>query len=122
MTSRFEHALLAAAGFAFASPAFAEGLTPPEYVAQAKDVLKTSIGYRTVEHGGQTKAYADYLASFLKKAGFPAKDIEVVPMGDTAAFVATLRGASREKPILLSAHMDVVEAKPEDWERDPFKA
>jgi acetylornithine deacetylase/succinyl-diaminopimelate desuccinylase-like protein len=122
MTSRLNRALLAAAAFATASPVLAEDLTPPEYVAQAKDVLKKSIGFRTVEHGGQMKPYANYLASVLKKAGFAAKDIEVIPMGDTAALVATYRGATSEKPILLSAHMDVVEAKPEDWERDPFKA
>lgn len=121
MPSMLNQALLAAASFTLAAPALAEDLTPPEYVAQAKDVLKKSIAFRTVEHGGQMKPYADYLASILKKAGFPAKDIEVIPMGDTAAFVATMRGEGSEKPLLLSAHMDVVEAKPEDWERDPFK-
>jgi acetylornithine deacetylase/succinyl-diaminopimelate desuccinylase-like protein len=115
-------ALFGAAALAFVQQAAAEGLTPPEYVTQATDVLKKSISFRTVEHGGQVKPYANYLAGILKKAGFPARDIEVIPMGDTAAFVATFRSGTSEKPLLLSAHMDVVEAKPEDWERDPFTA
>src|SRR3546814_19832443 len=41
-------------------------------------------------------------------------------MGETATLAATLKGASDAKPILLLGHMDVVEADPGDWERDPF--
>src|SRR3546814_16776037 len=41
-------------------------------------------------------------------------------MGETATFVATLKGSSDAKPILLLGHMDVVEADAKDWTRDPF--
>jgi acetylornithine deacetylase/succinyl-diaminopimelate desuccinylase-like protein len=90
--------------------------------ADAKEILKRSIGFRTVEGQGQMPAYAAYLASVLKGAGFGDRDVEVVPHGDTAMLVARYRGTSRAKPIVLIGHMDVVVAKPEDWERDPFTA
>ena len=50
-------------------------------------------------------------------------DVEVVPVGETAALIARYRGdgSSGEKPILLLGHMDVVEANPDDWERPPFE-
>lgn len=109
---------------ALTGPASAQDapLTPPEYAAQAKDVLMKSIGFRTVEHGDQFIAYAEYLAGVLKAAGYEDKDIEITPMEGSATLVVWLRGESSEAPILLSGHMDVVEAKPEDWERDPFTA
>ncbi|HLF30574.1 MAG TPA: M20/M25/M40 family metallo-hydrolase, partial [Xanthomonadales bacterium] len=47
--------------------------------------------------------------------------IEIVPFKDTAYLIATWPGSDPSLgPIVVSAHMDVVEAKPEDWERDPF--
>lgn len=91
-------------------------------VEQAKDILKRSIGYRTVEGRGQTMAYAEYLASVLKAAGYADGDIAITPTDGTATLEATLKGTTDARPILLSVHMDVVEAKPADWERDPFTA
>ena len=45
----------------------------------------------------------------------------MLPLGETASLVVRYRGdGSGGKPILLMAHMDVVTAKPEDWQRDPF--
>ena len=45
----------------------------------------------------------------------------MLPVGETASLVVRYRGdGSGGKPILLMAHMDVVTAKPEDWQRDPF--
>lgn len=105
---------------AIASPALS---APVAQTDQAKDILKRSIAFRTVKGQGQTKAYADYLASVLKDAGFPAGDIEVTPVGDTATLTARYRGSdAARKPILLLVHMDVVEAKAADWKRDPFTA
>jgi acetylornithine deacetylase/succinyl-diaminopimelate desuccinylase-like protein len=95
---------------------------PEEYVALAKDVLMTSIGYRTVEGAGQMRPYADYLAGVLTAGGFAPEDVRITDIDGTSMLVATLHGESAEGPILLSGHMDVVEAKREDWERDPFVA
>lgn len=76
---------------------------------------------------------AQYLADQFKAAGFPAADIHVMPYhtgsattgdDDTAALVVRWRASTptTRKPILLLGHMDVVEAKPEDWSAaDPFK-
>jgi acetylornithine deacetylase/succinyl-diaminopimelate desuccinylase-like protein len=64
---------------------------------------------------------ARYLAGEFREAGFSQADIHILPVGDTAALVVRYRGdGSGGKPILLMAHMDVVPAKREDWEREPF--
>jgi carboxypeptidase PM20D1 len=59
-------------------------------------------------------------ARTLTDAGFAAADIVITPMGETATLTATLKGRTGGKPILLLGHMDVVEADPKDWTRDPF--
>ena len=110
----------AALSIAFASPAFADPLTPQEYVDYAVKLLGDSISYKTDEGAGNTVAYANYLAGLLRKAGFSAEDITVEPMEGTAILIARYKGTGEKKPILLSAHMDVVSANPEDWTRDPF--
>jgi acetylornithine deacetylase/succinyl-diaminopimelate desuccinylase-like protein len=78
-------------------------------------------------------AMAQFVADQFKAGGFPAADIHVMPYhtasattgeDDTAALIVRWRaaGATSKKPILLMGHMDVVEAKPEDWSAtDPFK-
>ncbi len=114
--------LAVAAGLAAPAAAQDEPLTPPAYTEQAKKILMDSIAFRTVVPGDQMTRYAEYLAEVLKAAGFADTDIEIIPMDDTAMMIVTLRGESADAPILLSGHMDVVEAKPEDWERDPFTA
>jgi len=88
----------------------------------AAEILKRSIAFRTVEGQGQVPAYAAYLASVLKDAGFADSDIEITPIGDTATLVARYPGTTDAKPLVLIGHMDVVEAKANDWERDPFTA
>ena len=114
--------LAVAVGLAAPAAAQDEPLTPPAYTEQAKKILMDSIGFRTVVPGDQMTRYTEYLAEVLKAAGFADTDIEIIPMDDTAMMIVTLRGETSEAPILLSGHMDVVEAKPEDWERDPFTA
>ncbi|HEY9553405.1 M20/M25/M40 family metallo-hydrolase [Allosphingosinicella sp.] len=91
-------------------------------VAQVKEILKRSVGFRTVEGQGQVPAYAAYLASVLKEGGFADSEITITPMGETATLVARWPGTGNAKPIVLLGHMDVVAAKAEDWERDPFTA
>ncbi len=67
-----------------------------------------------------TKA-ADAAAARLKAAGFPASDVQVIgPDARKHNVVARLRGSGARKPLLLVAHLDVVEAKREDWSFDPF--
>jgi acetylornithine deacetylase/succinyl-diaminopimelate desuccinylase-like protein len=90
--------------------------------AQALELLKRGIAFRTVAgEGNQTFDYATYLKEQLVAGGFAADDVRVEKLGDTALLVARYRGtAAGKKPIYISGHMDVVEAKPADWTRDPF--
>ncbi|PXA97896.1 hypothetical protein DMC47_11450 [Nostoc sp. 3335mG] len=119
-----------AAAFAAGGVSSAQAQTAgpnPQAEAQALELLKRGIAFRTVAGpGNQTFDYATYLKGVLVEAGFPADDIKVERVGDTAYLVARYRGTGKAKngakPILISGHMDVVEAKPADWTRDPFTA
>jgi len=88
---------------------------------RAREIFATLIGYKTSVGLGQVPAMARYLSEQLRAAGFDAKDIQLLPLGETASLVVRYRGdGSGGKPILLLAHMDVVTAKAEDWKRDPY--
>ena len=106
----------------------AQAQTPaPKAEDQALDLLKRGIGFRTVNDAdGKTFEYATYLKSVLVAGGFADADVIVEKVDNTAWLSARYRGTGKArngaKPILISGHMDVVEAKPEDWERDPFTA
>ncbi len=92
-----------------------------ESKAEARQIFQDVIAFKTSVGLGQVPAMVDYLTAKFRAAGFPAEDIHVVPLGETAALVVRYRGTGKGgKPILFMAHMDVVTAKPEDWERDPF--
>ncbi|PHZ85499.1 M20/M25/M40 family metallo-hydrolase [Paremcibacter congregatus] len=92
------------------------------FADKALEIFRTAVSLRTAKGHGQVPKLAQYLAREFKAGGFAEEDIHLLPMGDTAALVVRYRGdgSSGKKPILLSAHMDVVEALPKDWERDPF--
>jgi acetylornithine deacetylase/succinyl-diaminopimelate desuccinylase-like protein len=118
---------MVAAGVALAvtmagGAAEAKGKGHPQAEAQGLDILKRAIAFRTVQGpGNQTPQFAAYLKSQLVAGGFADADVTVTPVDDTAYLVARYRGSdSKAKPLLISGHMDVVEAKPADWQRDPF--
>lgn len=100
----------------------AQAQSNPQAEAQALELLKRGIAFRSVAGpGNQTFDYATYLKAQLVAGGFADADVRVEKLGDTAFLVARYRGSKAgAKPILISGHMDVVEAKPADWERDPF--
>jgi acetylornithine deacetylase/succinyl-diaminopimelate desuccinylase-like protein len=90
-------------------------------VAAAHDILIGSVAIPTVKGRGRVPELAAFYADYLMNAGFSAEDIVITPMGETATLTATLHGRQPSAPpILLSGHMDVVEADPADWEREPF--
>ena len=104
---------------AFGVPVVAAELTAQQ--AKAREILSRLISFKTEVGKGQVPAMAQYLASEFRAAGFSDADIHVLPLGETASLVVRYRGdGSGGKPIALMAHMDVVTAKPEDWQRDPF--
>ncbi|MGE5742879.1 MAG: M20/M25/M40 family metallo-hydrolase [Gemmatimonadota bacterium] len=87
----------------------------------ARDLLAELVGINTtLEHGNTTPA-ALAMAARLRAAGLPDSDVVVVGAGErNRNLVARLRGTGRRRPILLLAHLDVVEALPADWSLDPF--
>ncbi|HUQ52706.1 MAG TPA: M20/M25/M40 family metallo-hydrolase [Gammaproteobacteria bacterium] len=90
--------------------------------AQALALAQETIALRSVQGpGNRTIDVARVYARALREAGWPERDLEIVPVDDTAFFIATWPGSDASlAPVVLSAHMDVVEARREDWERDPF--
>jgi acetylornithine deacetylase/succinyl-diaminopimelate desuccinylase-like protein len=83
-----------------------------------KDFIEIQSGYTT----GSTTPVAEAAAARLKAAGFPDSDTFVggaIPK--KANLVVRYHGTGAHKPILLLAHTDVVEAKREDWNMDPFQ-
>ena len=99
----------------------ADAQTAPHEV-QARAIYERIIGFRTAEGHKQVPPMAEYLAETLRAGGVPAADIAMLPSGETTAMLVRIPGRdAKAKPILFSAHMDVVDARPEDWTRDPFK-
>jgi acetylornithine deacetylase/succinyl-diaminopimelate desuccinylase-like protein len=115
-------ALLAGAFTALLTPGVRAAVPSDPHEAKAREILERVIAFKTEEGMGQVPAMAEYLGGELRAAGIPEADIHIFPLGETASFVARYRGdGSGGRPIVLMAHMDVVTARPEDWERDPFK-
>ncbi len=101
----------------------AKPAVPPDISERSLEILKRSIGFKTAIGEGQVPAYAEYLAGELKAGGFAADDIKITTHGETATLLAWYRGSDPDlKPIVIAAHMDVVPALREDWERDPYVA
>lgn len=92
----------------------------PDLVDKAIALLGEGIAYKSVEGSPDVQRYAEHLAGVLRKGGFAAADVTVDASGPAPTLVAIYQGETDEAPILLSAHMDVVEANPADWELDPF--
>jgi len=89
---------------------------------RARDIFEQLININTTGSSGSTTVASNALAKRLLDAGFPAADVQVIgPAGSkNYNLVARFRGTGTQKPVLLLAHIDVVEAKREDWSVDPF--
>ena len=99
--------------------AMAQG-TPAD--RDARDLFAELIPFRTSAGHGQVPAMAASIVKRLTDAGVPASDIAQLPLGETTALIVRLPGSDSDvRPILFSAHMDVVDARPEDWQRDPYQ-
>jgi len=84
-------------------------------------IYKELIEINTSDSEGNTTIAAEAMANRLKDAGYAEEDIMIMgPHPRKGNLVARLHGTGEEKPILLLAHLDVVEAKKEDWSFDPF--
>ena len=105
------------------SPGLAAAQAPSAPDRLARDILEELIEINTTDSVGNTTLAAEAMAARLKAAGFPDADVQVLgPDPRKGNLVARYRGAGARRPVLLLAHLDVVEAKKEDWsaDLDPF--
>ena len=106
-----------------ASPAWTQAERPDQ--TAFKGLYKELVETNTTLSVGSCTTAANQLAARLRRAGYPAGDVRVlIPEGHPkfGALAAVLHGSDpKAKPMLLLAHIDVVEAKRGDWVRDPFK-
>jgi acetylornithine deacetylase/succinyl-diaminopimelate desuccinylase-like protein len=99
----------------------AASLSPDQELA--KDVFRELIEINTTDGSGDNTRAAEAMAARLRAAGFAESDLHVLsPAPRKGNLVARLHGHDASlPPILLLAHLDVVEAKREDWSMDPFR-
>ncbi|HWX27016.1 MAG TPA: M20/M25/M40 family metallo-hydrolase [Steroidobacteraceae bacterium] len=112
---------LAAATALWASPA--PPLPPPADQQLARDMLKGLVEINTTHSHGSTDA-AKAIQGWLLSAGFAAGDVVFLAPPDHPTkgnVVVRYRGKHSRDAVLFLGHLDVVEAKPEDWSVDPFK-
>jgi acetylornithine deacetylase/succinyl-diaminopimelate desuccinylase-like protein len=103
------------------SPPAAAQNTSAEYERLGRDVLRELIQTNTTHSTGSVTAASELIAARLIGAGFPKADVHVVgPSEKKRNLVARYRGKGSRKPVLFIAHLDVVEARREDWSFDPF--
>ena len=95
---------------------------PAEYQRLARDVLTEAVNTNTTASVGSTAALARKLQARLLAAGYATGDVHIVGSDPkNQNLIVRLRGRpSVKKPILLAAHLDVVEATKADWTADPF--
>src|SRR6476469_6996326 len=99
---------------------------PALWQTKAREVFKQAIEIPSVHNRGEVPRVAKLLADQFRAAGIPESDIHIMPYealpGDqTAALIVRWRSPhATKKPMLILGHMDVVEAKREDWKFDPF--
>jgi acetylornithine deacetylase/succinyl-diaminopimelate desuccinylase-like protein len=108
--------LLAAPAFSQSKPA----LDPEQQLS--RDVFEELIELDTSQSSGDMLKAARAMSRRLLAAGFPQADVRVFETGPKRGnLVARLRGTGKKKPLLLLAHLDVVEAKREDWSVAPYE-
>jgi len=97
-------------------------LTPVQ--KQMRGIYQELVETNTTNSVGSCTVAAQKMAKRLKAGGFKDSELQIIiPPGgpQKGNLVARLKGDGSKKPLLLLAHIDVVEAKREDWERDAFK-
>ena len=116
-------AIWVALGVSLALRALAQSAPTPAQ-QQLREIYKELVEINTTDSAGSCTAAAEAMAARLKAGGLPAQDVQIiVPPGapKKGNLVARYRGTGAKRPVMLLGHLDVVEAKREDWQRDPFK-
>jgi acetylornithine deacetylase/succinyl-diaminopimelate desuccinylase-like protein len=88
----------------------------------AHDIFKQLVEINTTDSVGNVTTASEAMAQHFREAGFPENDIFIGgPNERKKNVVVRLHGSGKHKPILLIGHLDVVEARREDWTTDPFQ-
>jgi acetylornithine deacetylase/succinyl-diaminopimelate desuccinylase-like protein len=88
----------------------------------ARDIFKQLIEINTTDSVGNVTTASEAMAQRFRAAGFPDSDIYIGgPNERKKNLVVRYHGSDRHKPVLLIGHLDVVEARREDWTTDPFQ-
>jgi len=88
----------------------------------SRDIFRELIEINTTDSVGSTTRAAEAMAKRLKDAGFSQADVQVLgPNGRKGNLIARFRGSGARKPVLIIGHLDVVEARRQDWTTDPFQ-
>jgi acetylornithine deacetylase/succinyl-diaminopimelate desuccinylase-like protein len=123
--SRFSMILTALMIAALGAAMPAQGATDAESLQRFREIYKELVETNTTLSAGDCTLAAQRMAARLKSAGYPDADLRIfVPEGHPkeGGLLAVLHGSDpKAKAILMLAHIDVVEAKREDWARDPFQ-
>jgi acetylornithine deacetylase/succinyl-diaminopimelate desuccinylase-like protein len=103
----------------------ARAQAPTQDEAAFRALYKELVEINTTRSSGSCTLAAEAMRAHLLGAGIPSADMKIWAPSDRpgdGALIAVIHGKDkRARPILLLAHIDVVEAKREEWERDPFK-
>src|ERR1700728_1939914 len=114
-------AFVANACLAAPSVACAQAMPPPADMKLAHDIYKQFIEIQSGYSTGSTTPVAEAAAARLKEAGFSDSDIFLGGASPKKFnLIARYHGTDTQKPLLLLAHTDVVEAMREDFTRSPF--
>ena len=120
-----KHLLVTTALLLLAAP-FSLAQERTAFEQKARTLYEEAVAIRTAQGQGKVPELVDYLVSELKASGFEDGDIEVTDYENDGERIQGLmvwyraEGEPTEKPIVLLAHMDVVDALPDTWERYPF--
>ena len=88
----------------------------------AREIFSVLVGLPSSQSRGGSEQAAKYAAKLLIEAGFPEMDVRVLgPSPSAAGVLARFRGRGEREPVLVLAHLDVVEALREDWSIDPYE-
>ena len=99
-----------------------EGAELSPYQQMGREIYRELIETDTTHSQGNTTKAAEQLAARFRAAGFPEADIQVIgPAATNRNLVVRFRGSGAKPPVVLLAHLDVVEARREDWSFDPLK-
>jgi acetylornithine deacetylase/succinyl-diaminopimelate desuccinylase-like protein len=109
-------------GIVLLSPSKGRTQGPTATNPLAREIFKELIEINTTDSVGNVTTAADAMAARLRDSGFADKDVLVAGPNDRKKnLVARIHGTGKRKPLLFISHLDVVEARREDWTTDPFQ-